>query len=118
MHKLLARQLKKTFGRDFQLNQASEELNKLLSSISEAYDEYSNERKFLEHTLEQNSQELTAANRLITEKNASLNDQFKAVSHSRAFLNRLIDSVPMFILTLSTDFKILSSNQKFLENIN
>lgn len=118
MHKLLARQLKKTFGRDFQLNQASEELNKLLSSISEAYDEYSNERKFLEHTLEQNSQELTAANRLITEKNASLNNQFKAVSHSRAFLHRLIDSVPMFILTLSTDFKILSSNQKFLENTN
>ncbi|MEA1990381.1 MAG: EAL domain-containing protein [Pseudomonadota bacterium] len=118
MHKLLVRQLKKTFGRDFQLDQASDELHQLLSFISEAYSEYTNERKFLEHTLEQNSQELTAANRLITEKNASLNNQIKAVSHSKAFLNRLIDSVPMFILTLDTEFKIISSNQRFIESTN
>ena len=118
MHKLLTRQLKKAFGRDFQIEGASSELKGLLTSVSDAYVEFSNERKFLEHTLEKSSQELTSANRLITEKNKKLNVQVEAVSHSKAFLNRLIDSVPMFILTLNTDLKIISSNSKFLDSTN
>ncbi len=118
MHKLLERQLKKSFGRDFQSENFSAELTRLITSVSAAYDEYTSERKFLEHTLEKNSQELNAANRMISEKNAVLNDQVQAVSHSKVFLTRLIDSVPMYILTLNTYLKIISTNQKFLESTN
>ncbi len=118
MHKLLDRQFKKAFGVDFQPESLSTELTHLLNSVSAAYDESTNERKFLEHTLEKNSQELNAANVLISEKNTILNNQVQAVSHSKAFLTRLIDSVPMFILTMNTYLKIISTNQKFVESTN
>lgn len=118
MHKLLDRQFKKAFRVDIHSENHSTELTHLLNSVSAAYDEYNSERKFLEHILEKNSDELNEANRLISEKNKILNAQVQAVSHSKAFLARLIDSVPMFILTLKTDLKIISANQKFLENTN
>ncbi|BCN93087.1 hypothetical protein THMIRHAM_08720 [Thiomicrorhabdus immobilis] len=118
MHRLLTRQLKKAFGAQTNKDDFSADMHKLMGLVSDAYDEYSNERKFLEHTLEQNSQELTAANRLITEKNRELNEQVKVVTHSKSFLNRLIDSIPMFILTLDRHLKVISANKKFIESTN
>lgn len=118
MHRLLNRQLKKAFGRGYQVDEFSGELQSFLNSVSLAYDEYTNERKFLEHILEKNSSELTSANRTISEQNASLTDQLTAISRSRSFLTRLIDSVHMFILTLDRDLNILTANKKFLDSTN
>ena len=118
MHKLLARQLKKTYGRNFDLDSASAEFKTLLDSVSDAYGEYNNERKFLEHTIEKNSQELTSANRLISDQNNSLTHQLKAISRSRAFLTRLIDSVHMYIVTSNTQLDVISVNKKFSESLN
>ena len=118
MHRLLERQFKKAFRVDVHSENLSTELTHLLNSVSSAYDEFNGERKFLERTLEKNSLELNAANRLISEKNTILNNQVQAVSHSKAFLARLIDSVPMFILTMNPYLKIISANQKFLESTN
>ena len=55
MHKLLARQLKKSYGKNCDLSAFSSELDGLFASISDAYDDYDSDRKILEQTLEKNS---------------------------------------------------------------
>lgn len=59
MNPLLARQLRKHCP---QLDLNAEPLRELLSTISGSYDEFQNEQRFLSHTIEVTSAELTAAN--------------------------------------------------------
>ncbi|GAB6070626.1 hypothetical protein JCM30760_17230 [Thiomicrorhabdus hydrogeniphila] len=118
MHKLLSRQLKKAYGNDYAIESLPSEVQTLITLVTKAYDDLSDERKFLEYTLEMNSAELTAANDLVTEKNKSLNKQIRAANHSKVFLKRLIDSIPMFVLTLDKELNIITSNEQFLANTN
>ncbi|MBN2865749.1 MAG: GGDEF domain-containing protein [Thiotrichales bacterium] len=118
MHKLLARQLKKSFGKNCDFNTFSDELDGLFESISDAYEDYDHDRKILELTLEKNSYELTTANRLISDQNDSLIHQLKTLSRSRAFLTRLIDSVHMFIVTSNANLEVITVNKKFSGSLN
>lgn len=118
MHKLLLRQLQKAYGKEYAIDSLPSETQALIGLVTKAYDDLSDERNFLEYTLEMNSAELTAANDLVTEKNKILNKQIKTVKHSKVFLKRLIDSIPMFVLTLDKKLNIISSNDQFLANTN
>jgi len=118
MHKLLLRQLQKAYGKEYAIDSLPSETQALIGLVTKAYDDLSDERNFLEYTLEMNSAELTAANDLVTEKNKILNKQIKTVKHSKVFLKRLIDSIPMFVLTLDKKLNIISSNDQFLDNTN
>ncbi len=63
MNRLLRSQLKKAFGKEFKIDESSEEFKKFVGFLSQSYDEFYMERQMLEHTLEVNSKELTEANR-------------------------------------------------------
>jgi PAS domain S-box-containing protein len=72
MHRLLHRQLKRHYGKNFEFESLSEEIRQLLENVSQTYDEYDKERRHLENTLDLNSKELFAANELIIQKNKNL----------------------------------------------
>lgn len=72
MHKLLQRQLRRLFGKDFELASLAPEVRELLLVVSDTYAEKDQERKFVEHTLELSSKELNAANRNVLKRNEEL----------------------------------------------
>lgn len=80
MHRLLKRQLKSYFGKDFDTNNLSADLQKFIEFTDQSYNEYDKEINFLKRTLEINSEELTQANKLIQHENLevlSLLQQYK-----------------------------------------
>ena len=80
MNRLLQRQIKRYFGKDFVIDDISDELKGFIDMVNNAYDDYSQEVNILQRTLEINSQELTQANRLIKNKNldmVALLEQYK-----------------------------------------
>jgi PAS domain S-box-containing protein len=65
MHTLLQRQIRLYLGK---LENLSESWNKFLKAISEAYEQADSDRKLIEHSLEQMSQELTQRNRQLRQE--------------------------------------------------
>lgn len=59
------------------------------------------------------AKELEELHSEIDVKNQSLNSQINVLARSRAFLTRLFDNSHLFILTQSSDFKLISTNKKF-----
>ena len=68
MHKLLNLQLKKVYGKEFDLMQQDEKFIKFISLVESAYTDYEDEEKFLEHTLNINAKELEESNCLLYQK--------------------------------------------------
>ncbi len=72
MNRLLKAQLKKVYGKDFKINESSEEFQKFLKLLSHAYDDFYMERLMLENVLEVNSKELTEANHQVSKNHELL----------------------------------------------
>ena len=82
MNRLLQRQIKRSFGRDFDIGSLDENTQKLLESVSASYEHHDTDKKLLEHTLEINSDELNQANKVIRNQNlvtSNLLTQYKDV---------------------------------------
>lgn len=65
IHRLLRRQLARVYGQRFDLGQLSEREQRLIVEVSHAYEETDAERRFFDHTLELNSNELNEKNRVL-----------------------------------------------------
>ena len=74
MHRLLKRQLKRSFGKDYDTASLPKELDKLFSNVNESYKNFDEEKQFLERTLKISSDELTEANKLIEKKNKEISN--------------------------------------------
>ncbi len=61
MNKLLNRQVRRHFGKHFDSSSFSKEILALLEDVSSSYNELYEEKKFLEHTIGINSQDLEQA---------------------------------------------------------
>ena len=72
MHKLLQRQVRRSFEEGFDVLAHEPALAALLTDVSQSYEELYKEKRFLEHTLEMNSEELNKANVKIKEQNREL----------------------------------------------
>ena len=72
MNRLLKRQIRKKFGDGFDIEIASDELKSFIERIDITYKESEDELKFLQRTLDINSEELTNANRLIRNENMDM----------------------------------------------
>jgi PAS domain S-box-containing protein len=81
MHRLLERQIKRTFGKDFQPDTS---LQPFLQVIDDYYQEIEKEQKLLQNALRINTEELNAVNEQIRSHNAEL---------TRTMLNTLSDGV-------------------------
>lgn len=72
MHRLLTRQLKRHFGKDFDYDKLDPVMLGFVKNIAQTYDEYDKEQRFMENTVDRNSQELNSAYELIDQKNKNL----------------------------------------------
>jgi len=72
MNRLLQRQIKRHFGKDFDIQNLPKELHKFIDAINTNYEDFEKEIKFVQRTLELNSNELTEANKFIQTKNLDM----------------------------------------------
>ncbi len=73
-HRLLSRQIRRHLNQHGPSDPLSPEIERLLEAISQTYETNDTERRFLEHTISVNSEELNSANASIREKNESLRE--------------------------------------------
>lgn len=90
MNRLLQRQIKRSFGDNFDVTSLDENTQKLLKSIESSYNLYDADKKILENTLEINSNELNSVNKIIRDKN--LETSYLLSQYKDAIDNSLIVS--------------------------
>ena len=107
MNRLLQRQIKRYFGKDFDIDNASDEIKGLVKFVGDSYDDYTQEVELLQRTLEINSNELTQANRLIKNKNLDM----------VALLEQYKNAIDTSLIVSKTDLNgiITYANDRFLE---
>ncbi|CAA6800945.1 MAG: Unknown protein [uncultured Sulfurovum sp.] len=75
MNRLLKRQLKQAYRKEFDCDGLDEMTKKFISRVEDAYTELDKEKTSLEHTIQMNSDELTEAYETIEKHNLTLKDE-------------------------------------------
>ena len=107
MHRLLKRQIKNHFGKDFVIDEASDDLQSFLNLVNNSYEEHTKEVKLIQRTLEINSEELTQANRLIKNKNL---DMLKLLEQYKSAID-----IASIVSKTDLNGNITYANEKFCE---
>lgn len=128
MHRLLKRQLKRHLGKGVSLESLPEELQTLLQSVSDAYEDNDKERRFLENTLEVSSNELSAAQsrvqlkntalkKLLDERSQRLENQIQQQAETSNKLNQYMQAIDrvLTVMVMDLDGKITYVNDRFCE---
>ena len=71
MNRLLKRQLKKLFGKDYDVLSLDNKIQTLLEEVNQTYEDYDKERRFLKHTIDINSEELMEVYETLEKHNIS-----------------------------------------------
>ncbi len=113
-HRLLQRQLKKIYGKDFDTTQLDKKTEALLQWVDEAYSEYDKEKRLLKHTIKINSEELMDAYGMIEKHNISLKSQ---VDEKTLLLKQYKDAIDATMVVSKTDTagRITYVNKTFCE---
>ncbi len=99
MNRLLKTQLKKAYGKDFDIQSTSEEFRQLLELVNQAYNDFYIERQMLENVLETNSQELT--------------ESIRETLGSHELLKSVTDSIDSAIFYKDLDLNYIGCNFHF-----
>lgn len=99
MNRLLKAQLKKAYGKEFNVDDSSDEFKKFVKLLSQSYDDFYVERQMLDHTLEVSSQELTQAH--------------QEVLQNHELLHSVTESIDDAIFYKNLDKKYIGANQHF-----
>jgi len=100
MNRLLKRQIKNIFGRDYDITQLDDKVQQLLFRVDDAYDDYDKEKRLLKHTIEINSEELIEVYQTIEKYNLSLKDQ---VDEQSILLQQYKDAIDKTMIVSKTD---------------
>ncbi len=114
MNRLLKRQIKHAFGKNFDINTLDSKVLDFINRVDEAYESFDNERKFLEHTIKINSEELTDAYKTIEEYNLSLKDE---IGEKKLIFQQYTEAIDATYLVSKTDTKgiITYANDEFVK---
>ncbi len=114
MNRLLRRQIKHAFGKDFDISTLDAKTRDFISRVETAYDGFNNEKKFLEHTIKINSEELTEAYETIEEYNLSLKDE---IGEKKLIFQQYTKAIDASYLVSKTDKSgiITYANEQFIE---
>ncbi|MBU1667682.1 response regulator [bacterium] len=114
MHRLLKRQLRHTFGKNFEVETLTEEVQKLLFRIEETYEDYDKENHLLEQAVQVNSEELTEAYKIIEKHNSSLKYE---MGEKAVLLDQYKEAIDSTQIVSKTDMegKITYVNQAFCD---
>lgn len=114
MHRLLERQLKHTFGQNFEIETLDENIQKLLFCINETYEEHDKEKYLLEDAIQANSNKLTQAYKIIEKHNFSLKNE---VCEKALLLDQYKEAIDLTQIVSKTDINgmITYVNHAFCE---
>ncbi|GAA59298.1 sensory box protein [Pseudoalteromonas sp. BSi20652] len=107
MHKLLARQLKRSKVDD----SFAQEYSDIVSRISDAYEQNEREINILERTLFITSNELNERNDLLKKQLNELSDTQQQLEHSISVLNATFDAIGEQITVLDLQGNVVSANK-------
>ena len=114
MNRLLKRQIKHAFGKDFDVSKLDSKTRDFIERVDSAYEGFNNEKKFLEHTIKINSEELTEAYETIEEYNLSLKDE---IGEKKLIFQQYTKAIDASYLVSKTDKSgiITYANEQFIE---
>ncbi len=100
MNRLIKRQLKNNFGKDYVWESLDESLQNLLTDVADAYEAYEKDRRLLEHTLKINSEELMDALKIREKNNMLLKNE---VDEKTLLLKQYKDAIDETMIVSKTD---------------
>jgi len=121
MHRLLKRQIKQKFGKDFKINELDERTLKLFEDVSETYYNFDEEKKFLNHTVRKNKKDLKEAysSMLASSRLAGIGEMMENITHQwKQPLSIILNIVAFLKLELadSKDLEIIEDQTRYLDN--
>ena len=114
MNRLLKRQVKNVFGKEYDISQLDSEIQVLLEQVNQAYEDSDKERRLLKHTIDINSEELMAVYETLEEHNVNLKNE---VSETSLLLAQYKDAIDATMIVSKTDIngRITYVNKTFCE---
>ena len=121
MHRLLKRQIKKNFGKDFDTNQFDSKMLQLLEDVTETYKNFDEEKRFLNHTVKENRRELKEAyeNMLTSARLAGIGEMMENITHQwKQPLNIILHIVALLKLDFkeNKDLDIIEEQTQYLDD--
>ena len=100
MNRLLKRQLKLTYGKEFDVNTLDDKSKEFIKIVEDAYTDNEKELTLLNHTINLNSEELMSAYKTIEDHNVSLKDE---VSTKSFLLEQYKNAIDETLIVSKTD---------------
>ena len=121
MHRLLKRQIKKTFGKDFNISKLDENTLKLLEEVAETYSNFDEEKTFLNYTIKKNKKELKElySSMLASSRLAAIGEMMENITHQwKQPLSIILNIVSFLKLEIkeNKDLQIIEDQTRYLDN--
>jgi signal transduction histidine kinase len=121
MHRLLKRQVKKTFGKNFDITELDKKTLKLFEEVTETYANFDEEKKFLNYTIKKNKKELKEAyiSMLTSSRLAGIGEMMENITHQwKQPLSIILNIVSFLKLEIkdNKDLKIIEEQTRYLDN--
>jgi len=83
MHRLLKRQIKQIYGKDFDINDFDDKTLCLIKNVTETYQNFDDEKVFLNHTIKENKEIIKEAykNMLTSSRLAAIGEMMENITH-------------------------------------
>ena len=120
MHRLLKRQVKKTFGKDFDINSLDDKILKLLEEVTETYSNFDEEKKFLNFTVKKNKRELKEvySSMLASSRLAAIGEMMENITHQwKQPLSIILNIVSILKLEMkdNKELQIIEEQTRYLD---
>jgi len=121
MHRLLKRQVKKTFGKNFDINTLDEKTLKLFEEVTETYNNFDEEKTFLNYTVKKNKRELKEVynSMLASSRLAGIGEMMENITHQwKQPLSIILNIVSILKLEMkeSKELQIIEEQTRYLDN--
>jgi len=121
MHRLLKRQIKKIFGKDFDINQLDANTLKLLEEVTETYTNFDEEKTFLNYTVKKNKRELKEVynSMLASSRLAGIGEMMENITHQwKQPLSIILNIVSILKLEMNDnkELQIIQEQTRYLDN--
>jgi len=121
MHRLLKRQIKKTFGKNFDINTLDEKTLKLFEEVTETYSNFDEEKTFLNYTVKKNKRELKEVynSMLASSRLAGIGEMMENITHQwKQPLSIILNIVSILKLDMkeNKELQIIEEQTRYLDN--